>query len=235
MSELPGGQLSNRIMHFFWICDCSGSMSLNGKIESLNSAIRESIPHMQEAADANPYAQVMVRVIKFSNGAAWHIPTATRVQDFRWVDLTADGVTDMGKAMLLLSEQMKMPPMPRKGLPPVMVLVSDGQPTDDFGIGLSSLMAQPWAKRSVRIAIGIGEDADTETLKKFIGNNEIEPLTVRNPEDLVRYIKWVSTAVVQAVSAPSSRRPNEEDGGQNIQIPALPPTIAVGDMGGDVW
>jgi hypothetical protein len=28
---LPGEGLSSRPLHFIWICDCSGSMSVNGK------------------------------------------------------------------------------------------------------------------------------------------------------------------------------------------------------------
>ena len=41
MSRRPGGELASRPLHFFWICDCSGSMQTDGKIQSLNNAIRE--------------------------------------------------------------------------------------------------------------------------------------------------------------------------------------------------
>ena len=49
------------------------------------------------------------------------------------------------------------------------------------------------------------EDADLEVLRKFIGHPEIEPLQANNPEALVNYIKWVSTAVLQAASSPASQ------------------------------
>lgn len=39
-----GGRMSTRPLHFVWIVDCSGSMSIEGKIQSLNNAVRESIP-----------------------------------------------------------------------------------------------------------------------------------------------------------------------------------------------
>ena len=165
---LPGGEISNRPLHFIWLCDCSGSMSINGKIEALNTAIRECLPEMKRVADENPNANVLVRAVKFSDGAQWHVPTETPVNSFNWTDLIAGGLTDMGKALLLVAEQLKMPPMTDRALPPVLVLISDGQPTDDFGSGLRALMNEPWGKKAVRIAIAMGQDSDKDTLQKFI-------------------------------------------------------------------
>jgi len=48
MSKRPGGEVATRPPHFIWICDCSGSMGVDGKIQALNNAIREAIPHMRE-------------------------------------------------------------------------------------------------------------------------------------------------------------------------------------------
>ena len=201
---LPGGEISNRPLHFIWLCDCSGSMS-NGKIEVLNRAIRESLPEMKRVANDNPNANVLVRAIKFSDSAQWHVPTETPVNSFNWTDLTAGGLTDMGKALFLVAEQLKMPPMTDRALPPVLVLISDGQPTDDFGSGLRALMNEPWGKRAVRIAIAVGQDADKDTLQKFIDHPELRPLEANNAETLVRYIKWASTAVLKAASSPASQ------------------------------
>ena len=202
---LPGGEISNRPLHFIWLCDCSGSMSINGKIEVLNRAIRESLPEMKRVANDNPNANVLVRAIKFSDSAQWHVPTETPVNSFNWTDLTAGGLTDMGKALFLVAEQLKMPPMTDRALPPVLVLISDGQPTDDFGSGLRALMNEPWGKRAVRIAIAVGQDADKDTLQKFIDHPELRPLEANNAETLVRYIKWASTAVLKAASSPASQ------------------------------
>lgn len=111
MSRRPGGELASRPLHFFWICDCSGSMQADGKIQSLNNAIKEALPHMQRAAEENPNAQVFVRAAKFSDGAQWHVAAPTPVADFRWEDLKAGGMTDMGKALRLVAEQLRIPPM----------------------------------------------------------------------------------------------------------------------------
>ncbi|MDF1515765.1 MAG: tellurium resistance protein [Anaerolineae bacterium] len=239
MNKRPGGELATRPLHFIWIADCSGSMKEDGKIQALNMAIREAIPHMQKVADENPNADVLVRAIKFSSGAQWHISQPTKVQDFKWEDLKAGGVTDMGKAFSMIAEQLKIPPMTERALPPVLVLISDGQPTDSYERGLKELMDQPWGTKAVRIAIAIGADADYDVLQKFIGHVEIKPLQANNPESLVNYIKWVSTAVLKSASSPASQSSTAVPG-SNVPVPPVPTVAPVDDDNNavtaeDVW
>jgi uncharacterized protein YegL len=229
-----GGELARRPLQFIWIADCSASMGIGGKIQQLNTAIHEAIPHMQRVAADNVHAEVFVRAIKFSDGATWHISTPTPVEHFRWTDLSADGVTDMGKALLLVAEQLKMPPMDPRGLPPVLVLISDGQPTDDFETGRRALMAEPWGQRAVRVAISIGRDADTEVLQRFIGHPEMTPLQANDPETLVRRIRWASTVALKAASAPSSI-PVGESAYKTIIVSPLPSPQPDPESASDVW
>lgn len=234
MPKRPGGELATRPLHFIWITDCSGSMSIDGKIQALNTAIREALPHMKEVVDENPNAEVLVRALKFSSGAQWHVSQPTPVKDFKWADLPADGVTDLGRALTMLAEQLRIPPMTDRALPPVLVLISDGQPTDDFNHGLQTLMNEPWGKKAVRIAIAIGEDADTTVLQKFIGHPELKPLQANNPEALIRSIKWVSTAVLKSASSPASQVMGTATG-LNVPIPVPPVVAANPGSAGDVW
>lgn len=223
MTELkrPGGPLARRPLHFIWIADCSGSMS-GEKISILNQAIRTTIPHMREVAANNPHAEVLVRAVSFSDGARWHITQSTEIEKFEWQDLHALGHTDMGKAFQLVAEQMRIPPMSERALPPVLVLLSDGQPTDDYEYGLRQLLDLPWGKKAVRLAIAIGRDADSGPLQKFIGHPEIRPLEALNAEALITYIHWVSTAVLKAASSPDSSLHNMAGGG-NVVVPPAPP------------
>jgi len=230
MSRRPGGELASRPLHFFWICDCSGSMQADGKIQSLNNAIKEALPHMQHAAEENPNAQVFVRAARFSDGAQWHVAAPTPVADFRWTDLNAAGMTDMGKAIRMVAEQLRIPPMSDRALPPILVLVSDGQPTDDYAGAMRELLDLPWGKRAVRIAVAIGADADQDALRVFVANPEIPVLQANNAETLVNYIRWASTAVLKAASAPASR--NLRDAAALVPVPAPP---ASAPTGSDVW
>ena len=233
MKKRPGGELATRPLHFIWIADCSGSMATDGKIQALNYAIRNAIPDMQRVADENPNAQVLVRAINFSSGAQWHVSQPTPVADFEWTDLSADGVTDMGKALSMVADQLKIPPMTDRALPPVLVLISDGQPTDDFESGLETLMNQAWGKKAVRIAIAIGEDADHDVLQKFIGHAELKPLQANNSESLVKYIKWVSTAVLKSASSPASQAADAPSPVANVPVPTVPD--AGPSSADDVW
>lgn len=227
IQKIPGGPKRRRPLHFIWICDCSGSMA-GDKIQALNFAIREAIPHMQASARDNPEGQVFVRAIKFSDGAQWHISQETPVEDFKWIDLTADGVTDMGRALSTVADQLKRIPTTERGYPPVLVLISDGQPTDDFNGGLKELMEQPWGKRAVRIAIAIGQDANHDVLQKFIGHPELKPLQANSAETLVKYIKWASTTGLKTASSP---RPQPVDPSpQPVPVPMpVPPAPGADD------
>jgi uncharacterized protein YegL len=231
MPKLPGGPLATRPLHFVFLADCSTSMS-GDKIQSLNHAIREAIPHMRDVAKGNPNAEVLVRSIKFSSGAQWHHSQPTNVESFEWIDLSTSGMTDMGQALTLVAATLKTPPMAERALPPVLVLISDGAPTDNFDAGLRTLMAEPWGKKAVRLAIAIGDDANLDVLQKFIGHAELQPLVARDAEQLVRYIRWASTAVLQAASAPPSQT-HQVQGSANVPLPP-PPAVAPTDPN-DVW
>ena len=226
MTKLPGGELSHRPLHFLWIADCSGSMT-GEKIASLNYAIRSVIPEMQQSAKNNPNANLLVRAIKFSTGAQWLTSDPVDIEKFTWNDLEAGGVTDLGKAFELLASQLQMPPMPDRALPPVLVLLSDGQPTDDYKVGLVKLLSLPWGKKSVRVAISIGDDAIINMLEEFTGNKELV-LNAKNSTDLVNMIKWAST-LAQQVSAPMS---SPEGNGVVIIDPN---SIPKSSDAGDVW
>ena len=240
MAELkrPGGELASRPLHFIWVVDCSGSMS-GEKIGTVNHAIQSTIPEMVAASENNPNAQLLVRTLKFDSGASWVTAAPVAVEDFAWDDLTAGGVTDMGKAFDLLAAQLTIPPMSDRALPPVLVLLSDGQPTDDYKSSLDKLMKLPWAKKAVRIAISIGQDANDAVLSEFTGNNELV-LQANNPTALVKMIKWAST-VASMVSAPASRPADEQK--QTAESGSTTPLVLNMDNvpnsddtdGSDVW
>jgi uncharacterized protein YegL len=238
----PGGELASRPLHFIWIVDCSGSMD-GEKIGTVNHAIQSTIPEMVSAAGNNPNAQLLIRTLKFSTGASWVTADPVPVEDFAWDDLAAGGVTDLGKAFELLSAQLTIPPMSDRALPPVLVLLSDGQPTDDYKKALDTLLHLPWGKKAVKIAISIGQDSDDAVLKEFTGNSELV-LQANNPQSLVKMIKWASTAA-SAVSAPASRAATAPaldvpaESGDATSAPAAPVIVDIDnipvDDGDGVW
>ena len=226
MDKRPGGGLAGRPLHFIWIADCSGSMQADGKIQALNNAIREAIPHLRDLAARNPHAQILVRALAFSSGTRWHVSEPTPVEKLVWPDLVAYGYTDLGAALTEVASVLRSPPMEPRSLPPALVLVSDGDPTDDFEAGIAALMAEPWGAKAVRLAIGIGRDADTDVLQRFIGRPDIRPVTAAHPEQLVQLIRWASTVASRAASTPAI-----DPAGQREQLrPPEQPRISTGQL-----
>src|ERR1700720_234370 len=164
----PGGEMSRRPLHFIWLLDISNSMS-GQKIEALNDSIRTAIQPMRDAASTNSQAQVMVRVVTFSTEAQWHVKEPVPVEEFRWLDVFAGGETFLGKAFRLVVQVLRVPPMERRALPPVLALVTDGQPTDDWEFGLDALLNEEWGRGANRMAIAIGGDANLAVLGAFAG------------------------------------------------------------------
>lgn len=199
--KIPGGALANRPLHFFWMVDCSSSMA-GDRIGAVNHAIQECIEPMREEAAGNPNAQLYIHTLKFASGASWVTAEPVPIEEFAWEDVEANGITDMGKAFELLAGQLSMPPMPDRALPPVIVLLTDGYPTDDWKRPMEKLLKMPWGKKAVKVAIAIGKDAERSVLEAFTGNPEAV-LDAGNPEVLTHFIKWAST-VASAVSNPTS-------------------------------
>ena len=199
--KIPGGALANRPLHFFWMVDCSSSMA-GDRIGAVNHAIQECIEPMREEAAGNPNAQLYIHTLKFASGASWGTAEPVPIEEFAWEDVEANGITDMGKAFELLAGRLSMPPMPARALPPVIVLLTDGNPTDDWKRPLEKLLKMPWGKKAVKVAIAIGKDAERRVLEAFTGNPEAV-LDAGNPEVLTHFIKWAST-VASAVSNPTS-------------------------------
>ena len=154
MSSKIGGQdIQVRPLHFIWICDCSGSMAKHGKIDALKQAIRAAIPDMRATAGKFPRAEVLVRAIGFSDGARWHVARPTPVADYTWQDLSAGRVRDTGESTHHGSRGTQVPALAGHHYVPVLALISDGQPTDDFASGLKALMSEsPVYRRPVLLS-----------------------------------------------------------------------------------
>lgn len=224
----PGGKVAKRVLHFFWLTDYSGSMG-GTKIATLNQAIREALPEVKKAIDSHPQVKIKMRAIKFADDAEWHVgPEAMPLEKFSWPELDVDGVTATAQAINLLADELTIEKMPRRGLPPVCLLVSDGFCTDseeDYLAAIAKLEHQPWGKKAVRLAIAIGDelDYDEEQLLKFVSHKEIGVLKAHNPGELVNYIRWASvTATVGASHGKSRGESSMTDTSDNIILGPAP-------------
>jgi uncharacterized protein YegL len=193
------GKMGNRDLHLFFLIDASDSMSYGGKVETLNNAIREAIPHIREIA-REAEGSIKVHALSFSTGARWIVKNVD-VRDFTWDNITTKGVTDMGRGFEILAEKLSSDFQGERGYQPVMILLSDGLPTDDYEAGLKKLKETKWGSKAIRISIAIGSETDMDVLQAFIGDSfrgELKPLKAKNASELKNYIRWASTAASNA-------------------------------------
>lgn len=229
LSDDVRGGTARRSLRFLVLVDVSGSMA-GDKIQAVNRAIRECIPEMRKNNQDNPFAEMFVECITFSTGAVWHVPR-TSVDQFNWRDLDANGVTDLGAAIDLVNEALDVQNMGKRNLPPVLLLLSDGGPTDDWELSIRRFEATAWGKpgRTVRIAVAIGEGADKGVLARFTGS----PETVLNADratTLVQLIKWASISVTKSHSASMA---TTGAAGAPAAAPLPPPPVMVQSDGDD--
>ncbi len=207
---VPEGEITRRALHFFWLTDYSGSMS-GKKIATLNQAIREALPEVRRAVTNYPQVQMMMRAIKFADNAEWHVgPEPVPLEQFVWPELRTAVTTATAQAIRLLASELTLEKMPRRGYPPVCVLVSDGHCTDpqeEYDGAIAALKQLPWGLKAVRLAIAIGDESDynEDELLKFVSHEEIGVLKAHNVQQLVAYIKWASVTASVGASQGKSK------------------------------
>src|SRR5262249_51586192 len=120
-SQVPGGQLQRRDMHFFWLLD--GSTSMKGeKIQSLNYAVASALPGMRSVAEKNRQARVLVRALRFADDVQWIISEPTPIAELTWeTEVTADGETAMAKALTAVADELDKFDTTRRFFAPVII------------------------------------------------------------------------------------------------------------------
>jgi uncharacterized protein YegL len=169
------------------------------KISSVNTAIREVIPELKDIGGAD--VELKIAVMEFAEGCQWQNPSGPiPIDSFSWSNLNADGhATDMGSAFIELNDKLSRNSFlkaPSASLAPVIILLSDGMPTDDWKTGLAALKSNNWYKSAVKAALAIGMETDVEVLNEFTGNPETV-VPVNNPGVLRTMIKKVSVTSSQ--------------------------------------
>ena len=194
-----------RTMTLFFLIDTSGSMSGN-KIGAVNDAIVNVLPMLEDISSSNPDAEIKVAALEFSNGTKWLYNEPKSVEDFKWIDVQAGGLTSLGEACLELNSKLSRSGYMKSAsgsYAPAIILLSDGGPTDNFDGGLQTIQGNNWFKNAIRIAIAIGDDADLDVLARFTGNSEAV-IKVQNIDALKHIIRIVAVTSSQIGSKSSS-------------------------------
>lgn len=201
-----GESIPRRTMVMFFLIDTSGSMG-GAKIGAINSAMEEIIPELRILASTNADAQVKIAVLKFSTDSEWITETPIDCEDFEWNELDTGGLTALGSAYKKLNEKLSKNSFMQEAtgsFAPGIILMSDGGPTDtdEYPKALAILKENAWFKKSIKVALAIGDDANKDVLKEFTGTEEAV-VTAHSAAALISMIKFLSVAINDVASKPS--------------------------------
>ena len=164
--------VSRKSLVIFFLIDTSGSMK-GKKMGELNTVMEELIPEIRRVGEAD--TEVKVAVLTFSTEVRWMYSTPIAIEDFEWARLRASGVTSMGAAFKELNQRMSRNSFlnsPSLSFAPVIFLMTDGYPSDDYKEGLRELQANSWYKFGLKAALGIGQEANDNILAEFTGSKD---------------------------------------------------------------
>jgi uncharacterized protein YegL len=236
-----------RRLPVYFLVDTSGSMQ-GDPINQVASQLGVVIDGLR----ANPQALETAHLclITFGSSAKVEVPL-TSLETFNIpTHLDASGSTAMGEALQLIC-RTRASDLNRKTASssgdwrPMVFLMTDGIPTDDFDAGLAEFKRQRWG---VRVACAVN-GAEEDNLRKFLDNSGATRGTPDETSNLVHisttdsmqmqaFFKWVSDSISAASNsqdpdgmaggAPPSTGggtpPPPIPGGGNV-LPPPPPTL----------
>lgn len=183
-----------RLLPVYVLADVSGSMAEAGKIGSLNQGVRELLAALADAGEL--FAQPQVGVITFGGTSARLHQQLLPAPQVQWRDMSADGMTPMGAAFTVARQQIEdRNVISGRAYRPVLVLVSDGQPNDNWEGPLDDLLTSERGSKADRFALAIGPDADRTMLARFTGSRE-RVLGAQDAKGILAFFRFVTMSVL---------------------------------------
>lgn len=189
--------ISKKSMVIFFVIDTSESMK-GKKIDDLNRVMREIIPELAGVGGSN--TELKYAVLSFSSGCKWETSEPLIVDESnQWKDLHACGITDLGMAFEELTAMLsrkKFLKSPSLSYAPVIFLMTDGYPTDNYKKGLEKLKANNWYKYGIKVALGIGDYFNQSVLEEFTENKELV-VKAANTAQLIKLVRTIAVTSSQ--------------------------------------
>ena len=180
-----------RRLPVYLVIDTSGSMT-GEPIEAVKNGIQVLVSTLRQ----DPYAleTAYLSVITFDSTAKQIIPL-TELSMFQMPDIKASGTTSLGEALTLLAQkadtEVNKSTMEVKGdWKPLVFLMTDGGPTDDWQRGLAEFKKR---KFGMVVTCAAGHGADTNVLKQI--TESVVQLDTADSATIKAFFKWVSASV----------------------------------------
>ena len=207
-----------RRLPVYLLLDCSASMS-GEPIEALRMGVRALVADLK--TDPQALETAYLSVITFSSTAQQVIPL-TELITFQEPNLDARGATALGEALKMLdqcvdSEVQKTTPTQKGDWKPLVFLMTDGQPTDNWENAADQIKQKKIANI---IACAAGPGADASMLKRITNPEYVVELNNVQPDTLKAFFKWVASSIKT-----TSSRLDQVSADGPISLPPPPPTI----------
>lgn len=195
--SIKGIEAQARPLPLIILADTSYSM-IGEKISNLNQAMAMLVQDLQ--ADEQTRESVMLSLITFDS-AVNEVITLESIKTVRLPTLRANGETSMGQAFRVALSQVGDPQrLSARCLQPVIVLATDGQPTDEWRTPLDELKNHHRASNAIRLALAIGSDADMRMLEDYVSTEY--PVLLANQANQIkvffRFVTFVSKKVFKS-------------------------------------
>lgn len=188
----------SRRLPVYLVLDCSESMA-GPHIEAVARGVNDLLTELRQ----NPQAleTVCLSVITFAREARQVAPL-TDLVSFQPPALSVRTGTSLGAALRALAqcldrEVVKTTPTTKGDYRPLVFLMTDGQPTDDWQSAVAAFKAANMHKLANFYVIGFGDDADGEVLHRI--SEVVLHMRDFTPDKIRKFFVWIS-ASVQAVS-----------------------------------
>lgn len=180
-----------RRLPVYLLLDTSGSM-LGEPIEAVKNGVEMLVSSLRQ----DPYAleTAYLSIISFDTKAKQLMPL-TELAMFNTPNLQATGTTQLGEALSLLADQIerevqKTTPDTRGDWKPLVFIMTDGAPTDDWKKGFEKLKK---VKTGMVIACAAGHNAETAILKQI--TEVVVELATADSNTIKAFFKWVSASI----------------------------------------
>jgi len=201
----------------FLLADTSGSMRDDGKIEAMNQSVRDMLDRFQQEPEGQVELQVCV-VVFGGKQARIHLPLQA-ARKITWSDMQAGGETPLGQALRVAAELIEdEKTVPSRAFRPVVVLVSDGLPGDNWRDPLQRLVGGERTSKADRFALAIGGDADENMLQEFLAN---PGRRVFHAEDARRIRDFFDLLTMSVTARSRSDNPNLPPPGDPFDLQSL--------------
>jgi uncharacterized protein YegL len=199
------------------LLDTSGSM-YGDKISSLNQAVRKMLATFRK--EESQASEFLVSIVTFGGTATLYRSPAC-ASELAYTDLNADGSTPLGAAIDIAKALIEdREETPSRAYRPLVVLVSDGVPTDPWEDKLDQFIQEGRSAKCDRMALGIGQEAyagpGRETLERFIAGTGHQVFEAQDAGEIHNFFKFVTMSVV---SRGLSQNPNDVPRDSTLQPP----------------